>query len=511
MPQPSVGPETTRNSFTFRLYPALAGAGVKCARFPAGVVLTGLVSVQLTFLLAFTLLAAGQALFLAVLLFRQRERLGGERWLAALLLVLAIELASVMYQRGGLYRSWPELIGADTWTTYVYGPLLWLFVRAATGRPHPVNFRLWLHFLPALLASIAVYALIWPLSPAERVAVIDAGLAAPAEPAAWQFDPFAFAVAVQVALYLRASWRRVGDYRQRLLAEHSTLQRTPLGWLRVVLRVFFVAWLCFVFLTFFYELLGLQQLAGPFMASVLILMVFYLAWRAWRAQPVRLVLNEVEPEIVAGAPRVLPAAAAFAGEALATVPETTETVSPESARTESAEANAVASSLAAYGPVDAGRAGGGDVASVVDGADERAHTAIASAEEQAAAGKYQRSALDPSAARQLFAELDTAMRRAQWWRDPDLDLAGLAERAGYSAHYLSQAINSGSGSHFYDYINQFRVEAVKQALTGGSQDTVLALALAAGFNSKSAFYTAFKRDTGLTPKAFQRQCPGAGS
>jgi YesN/AraC family two-component response regulator len=73
-----------------------------------------------------------------------------------------------------------------------------------------------------------------------------------------------------------------------------------------------------------------------------------------------------------------------------------------------------------------------------------------------------------------------------------------------SANNLSQVINEKTGFNFNDYINTFRVEEAKNILTSPEYQklTIEAIAEKAGFNSKSPFYTAFKKHAGMTPKEF---------
>ena len=58
-----------------------------------------------------------------------------------------------------------------------------------------------------------------------------------------------------------------------------------------------------------------------------------------------------------------------------------------------------------------------------------------------------------------------------------------------------------------DLVNRYRVQALKQALSDPQQaaQSILDLALAAGFNSKSAFNRVFKKQTGMTPGAYRKQ------
>ena len=118
----------------------------------------------------------------------------------------------------------------------------------------------------------------------------------------------------------------------------------------------------------------------------------------------------------------------------------------------------------------------------------------------------------PEAERQRFlAALLVAMEQDQVYRDGELKLEQLAERLAMSGHELSQVINDACGANFQDYLNRYRVDALKLALhdAGQAGTSILDLALAAGFNSKSALNRAFKKHTGMTPSEYRAQAGGA--
>lgn len=93
------------------------------------------------------------------------------------------------------------------------------------------------------------------------------------------------------------------------------------------------------------------------------------------------------------------------------------------------------------------------------------------------------------------------------YRDENLSLTTVAERLNISANYLSQLINKLSDFNFTDFINRYRIEEAKKFLV--HQDfahyTITAIGLEAGFNSRSAFYSAFKKCTGITPTEYQEK------
>jgi AraC-like DNA-binding protein len=71
-------------------------------------------------------------------------------------------------------------------------------------------------------------------------------------------------------------------------------------------------------------------------------------------------------------------------------------------------------------------------------------------------------------------------------------------------------LNSQIGQTLYDFVNGYRVREVQRRIRAGEARTLkmLALALDAGFASKSTFNQAFKKHTTQTPSDF-RQAVGA--
>ncbi|MDY8135098.1 helix-turn-helix domain-containing protein [Aquimarina sp. 2201CG5-10] len=105
-----------------------------------------------------------------------------------------------------------------------------------------------------------------------------------------------------------------------------------------------------------------------------------------------------------------------------------------------------------------------------------------------------------------FKELEFLMKEAKLYRDPNLGLESVAKRLKISSNYLSQLVNKLTDQNFADYINSFRVEDAKSKLrnTNFINYTIVSIALEAGFNSKSTFYSAFKKITGVSPSIYRK-------
>lgn len=120
--------------------------------------------------------------------------------------------------------------------------------------------------------------------------------------------------------------------------------------------------------------------------------------------------------------------------------------------------------------------------------------------------KYAKSGLTDTRIRRYMRSLDRVMLREEAYLDPALTLPLLAARIGCSVNHLSQVINAGFGTSFFDYVNKHRVEHAKRILADLDQHTaVLKVAYSVGFNSNSAFYAAFKKRVGMTPANFRQQ------
>lgn len=102
---------------------------------------------------------------------------------------------------------------------------------------------------------------------------------------------------------------------------------------------------------------------------------------------------------------------------------------------------------------------------------------------------------------QLKARIKEALGHPSGFRDPELNLSGLAEVLGESPRQVSAGINQGFDTNFNDLVNRYRVNAVQQQLREGKQYqmTLLGIALECGFNSKATFNRAFKKHSGQSP------------
>jgi len=103
-------------------------------------------------------------------------------------------------------------------------------------------------------------------------------------------------------------------------------------------------------------------------------------------------------------------------------------------------------------------------------------------------------------------KLITFLENERVFRDPNLSLASLAERLDTSPRSLSRTISEGCSMNFFELINSYRIKEVKDNLLNEDYQhyAILSIGMEAGFKSKSTFYDAFKKNTGMTPSQYKK-------
>ncbi|MGB7925005.1 MAG: helix-turn-helix domain-containing protein [Pyrinomonadaceae bacterium] len=127
--------------------------------------------------------------------------------------------------------------------------------------------------------------------------------------------------------------------------------------------------------------------------------------------------------------------------------------------------------------------------------------------------KYEKSTLTPERAEEYLKRITRLMETEKPYREGDLTLQKLATGLSISPHHLSQIINERLNQNFFDFVNAHRIEEAKRMLVdpGKKHYSILAIAEEVGFNSKSAFNTAFKKHASMTPSEFRKSSNGDGA
>ncbi|SED06744.1 AraC-type DNA-binding protein [Tenacibaculum sp. MAR_2009_124] len=102
-----------------------------------------------------------------------------------------------------------------------------------------------------------------------------------------------------------------------------------------------------------------------------------------------------------------------------------------------------------------------------------------------------------------IAILKRFMKENKPYLDDSLTLQKLAKQINIPEKHLSFVINKVVGKHFYDYINFHRIEEAKILLKNKDLN-IQEIMYDIGFNSKSSFNAAFKKNTATTPSTYRK-------
>jgi len=113
--------------------------------------------------------------------------------------------------------------------------------------------------------------------------------------------------------------------------------------------------------------------------------------------------------------------------------------------------------------------------------------------------------IDDEKNKQILA-LKELMIKKEPYLDSSLTIQDLAEQLNMPVKDLSALINLYMNKHFFDFINEYRIEKAKEILKDPLQKelTILEILYQVGFNSKSSFSTSFKKHAGTTPTDFRK-------
>lgn len=120
--------------------------------------------------------------------------------------------------------------------------------------------------------------------------------------------------------------------------------------------------------------------------------------------------------------------------------------------------------------------------------------------------KQYRSSVTSNQAEEVIKDLAHIMSEGVY-KDSKLSLGKLAAQLQISTHHLSQIINQHTQGNYFDLINQYRIQDAKGLLLEGEM-SVIDIAYEVGYNSKSSFYTEFKRRTEMTPHKYKKSHRG---
>lgn len=106
-------------------------------------------------------------------------------------------------------------------------------------------------------------------------------------------------------------------------------------------------------------------------------------------------------------------------------------------------------------------------------------------------------------AKKLFGDLVRLMETEEVYKESNLTVNRMAARLNTNRNYLSTAIASYANMNFNNFINSYRIKEAKRMILHDSSLTLNEIMYACGFNSRTTFYMAFQKFTGMSPQQFK--------
>jgi AraC-like DNA-binding protein len=340
------------------------------------------------------------------------------------------------------------LIGAVWPVCFLVGPLLYFYIRELSSSKRIVfSRRQFFHFLPSGVSALLLI-LFYRLNANESVPRM-LSLIAPLEVIRLPVLKALPLLAVTLmTVYLVLSFLSIRTYSSGIKQSFSSLEKISLSWLRTLLTSFICLLILFNFFSYVAAHLGINRKSGYLVYMGMAVVTYIMAFKA-------LLRPEIFSQIEV----------AHQAELIRT-DEVTVPVSTASAPDKP------------EGPI----------------------ALISKA-------KYQKSLLTDERVAEITRQLFELMESKKPFLEPELTLAELADKLSLSPHHLSQVFNREMKKSFFDFVNEYRVREAKKLLSSPQYGhySIFGIALDAGFNSKSAFYTAFGKYAGTTPSEFRKQ------
>lgn len=122
-------------------------------------------------------------------------------------------------------------------------------------------------------------------------------------------------------------------------------------------------------------------------------------------------------------------------------------------------------------------------------------------EEESPVGRVPATAVSEDS-RRRFMQMESALLEEKLFLHP-LDRKDLLKLTGLSKNHLAPFIKENTGTNLQNYLNRLRVDYSVSLLQQESLYSIEAISTMAGFQSRSAYYTAFKKVYKMTPAQYR--------
>ncbi|CAM1358268.1 helix-turn-helix domain-containing protein [Tenacibaculum xiamenense] len=118
-------------------------------------------------------------------------------------------------------------------------------------------------------------------------------------------------------------------------------------------------------------------------------------------------------------------------------------------------------------------------------------------------GRYENKDIDESLLEKIR-EGFPKIKEKELFLNPNITLEKVAKELKISKHVLSQYLNEKLNKSFSTFINELRIQKAQELLLSKENYTIESIGYDSGFNSKSTFFSAFKKVIGQTPSEYRK-------
>ncbi len=120
--------------------------------------------------------------------------------------------------------------------------------------------------------------------------------------------------------------------------------------------------------------------------------------------------------------------------------------------------------------------------------------------------KYSSSKLNDSSSKLLFKKVKILFEEEKLFLNEHISLKTVSAKLETNPRNISRAINENRGQHFYEFVNNYRIEKAEVLLKDKAlfNEKIATIAYESGFSNVTSFNTAFKKKNGITPSAYRK-------
>ncbi|MCK8520729.1 helix-turn-helix domain-containing protein [Aquimarina sp. D1M17] len=117
--------------------------------------------------------------------------------------------------------------------------------------------------------------------------------------------------------------------------------------------------------------------------------------------------------------------------------------------------------------------------------------------------KYGDVQIEDIEAKRIIDDFTNILEKDKFFKDPTISLQSIAKKIGVQPSRLSQVLNMNMNKSFPTILGEYRIEEAKKMIKKNPEYSIESIGYDCGYNSKSSFYSVFKKNTGITPAGYK--------